>query len=230
MDTFLIILQYVGVISFAISATIYAVHKRTDIIGALVFSLLTCFGGGLIRDMVIGRIPPNLLVNKEYHILALVCVLTCILCYCLGFVTPIGAFMRKHQHSVIIELTDALGLASFVVLGAESAIEFGKNGFVILVFAGCITGAGGGILRDICAAEIPAVFRKHIYLIPVIIASCFLVLTYDKMPEIVSVIITILIIISIRMLAFKFKWNLPIPKEKEIEKVENKEEKELALK
>ena len=127
MDAFLIVLQYVGVISFAISATIYAVHKRADIIGALVFSLLTCFGGGIIRDMVIGRIPPNLLVEKEYYILALVCAITCVICYCLGFVSPIGAFMRKHQHSVIIEFTDALGLASFVVLGVESAIEFGKT-------------------------------------------------------------------------------------------------------
>lgn len=233
MDAFLIVLQYVGAISFAISATIYAVHKRTDIIGALVFSLLTCFGGGFIRDMVIGRVPPNLLVNREYHYLALVCVLTCIVCYCLGFIGPIGAFMRRHQHSVIIELTDALGLASFVVLGMESAIEFGKTEFVLLVFAGCITGAGGGILRDICAAEIPSVFRKHIYLIPVIIASIFFVITYDKMNEIVSIIISILIIIVIRMMAFKFKWNLPIPKEKETEiktEKEQKEEKELILK
>lgn len=230
MGAFLIAIQYVGAISFAISATIYAVHKRTDIIGALFLSILTCFGGGFIRDMVIGRIPPNLLVNKEYIYLALVCALTCVVCYCLGFIAPIGTFMRKHQHSVIIELTDALGLASFVVLGIESAVEFGKTGFVLLVFAGCITGAGGGILRDICSAQIPAVFRKHIYLIPVIIASCFLVLTREKMPEIVSVIITILIIIVIRMLAFKFKWNLPIPKEKEDESEQAKDKKELALK
>lgn len=228
MDAFLIVLQYVGAISFAISATIYAVHKRTDIIGALVFSLLTCFGGGFIRDMVIGRVPPNLLVNREYHYLALVCALACVICYCLGFVAPIGSFMRKHQHSVVIELTDALGLASFVVLGIESAVEFGKTEFVLLVFAGCITGAGGGILRDICAAEIPSVFRKHIYLIPVIIASCFLALTYNKMNEIVSIIIAMLIIIAVRMFAFKFKWNLPIPEEKETEK--SKEEKELILK
>ncbi len=227
MDVFLTILQYVGAVSFAISATIYAVHKGTDIIGALVFSLLTCFGGGFIRDMVIGRIPPNILVNREYHYLAMVCIVTCLICYHLGFVEPIGKFMNKHQHSVIIEFTDALGLASFAVLGIESAIEYGKTGFVILVFAGCITGAGGGILRDICAAEIPAVFRKHIYLIPVIIASCFMVLTYDKMPKILSLIISLALIIIIRMLAFKFKWNLPIPKEKIDSNEQTKEEKEL---
>ena len=230
MDIFLIVLQYVGAVSFAVSATIYAVRKGTDVIGALVFSLLTCFGGGFMRDMIIGRIPPNILINKEYYYLAAVCIVTCLICYHLGFIEPIGKFMNKHQHSFIIEFTDALGLASFVVLGVESAIEFGKTGFVILVFAGCITGAGGGILRDICAAEIPGVFRKHIYLIPVIIASCFFVLTYDKMPEIISVILAILIIITIRMLAFKFKWNLPIPKVKQEPELNEQAEREKILK
>ena len=120
-------------------------------------------------------------------------------------------------------ITDSLGLASYVVSGLEVAIEYEKTGFVILVFAGCITGVGGGILRDICSAQIPSVFKKHIYLIPVIIASVFFALTYDKIPEIVSIIITLAIIIVVRMLAFKFKWNLPIPKTEAEEAEEEKE-------
>ena len=231
MDAFLIALQYVGAVSFAISATIYAVHKRTDIIGALVFSLLTCFGGGFIRDMVIGRVPPNLLVNREYHYLALVCALTCIVCYLLGFIAPIGSFMRRHQHSFIIEFTDAIGLASFVVSGMETAISYAQEGtkqsFLIIVFAGCITGVGGGILRDICSAQIPSVFRKHIYLIPVIVASIFFALVYDKL-EAVAIIVSIVFIIAIRILAYKFKWNLPIPKQ--IPEKEEEKEKELIKK
>ena len=213
MDIFLTVIQYVGAISFTISATIYAIQKRTDIIGALVFSLLTCFGGGLIRDIVIGQLPPQILVSSEAHYLAIVSIVVCLVCYHLGFIKKIGRFADRHQHSFLIEFTDSLGLASFVVSGLEiAAIEYGQTGFVILAFSGCITGVGGGILRDICSAEIPSVFKKHIYLIPVIIASVFFALTYDKMSEILSVIITIVIIISIRMLAFYFKWNLPIPR------------------
>lgn len=224
MDVFLIIIQYVGAISFTISATIYAIHKRTDIIGALVFSLLTCFGGGLIRDIAIGQLPPQILVNREAHYLALVSIGVCLVCYHLGFIKKISRFADRHQHSFLIEFTDSLGLASFVVSGLEIAIEYGKTGFVVLVFAGCITGVGGGILRDICSAQIPSVFKKHIYLIPVIIASVFFALTYNKIPEIVSIIITLAIIIVVRMVAFKFKWNLPIPKsDKEEEKQEKKE-------
>ena len=231
MEIFLTIIQYVGAVSFTISATIYAIHKRADIIGALVFSLLTCFGGGLIRDISIGQLPPQILVSREAHYLALVSIGVCLICYHLGFIKKIGSFADRHQHSFLIEFTDSLGLASFVVSGLEIALEYEKTGFVILVFAGCITGVGGGILRDICSAEIPSVFKKHIYLIPVIIASVFFALTYDKMSEILCVIITLVIIISIRMVAFKFKWNLPIPKREEAEeKTEKEKSEELILK
>lgn len=231
MEIFLTIIQYVGAVSFTISATIYAIHKRADIIGALVFSLLTCFGGGLIRDISIGQLPPQILVSREAHYLALVSIGVCLICYHLGFIKKIGSFADRHQHSFLIEFTDSLGLASFVVSGLEIALEYEKTGFVILVFAGCITGVGGGILRDICSAEIPSVFKKHIYLIPVIIASVFFALTYDKMSEILCVIITLVIIISIRMVAFKFKWNLPIPKREEgEEKTEKEKSEELILK
>lgn len=226
MEVFLIIIQCIGAISFTISATIYAIHKRADIIGAIVFSLLTCFGGGLIRDIAIGNALPSILSDKVLIATAILSMVVSIICYHLGFIKRVSRFADRHQHSFLIEFTDSLGLASYVISGLEIAREAGHDGFVVLVFAGCITGVGGGILRDICSAEIPAVFRKHIYLIPVIIASVFFALTYKHMSEVLCVIITMLIIIVIRMLAFKLKWNLPIPKSEE----EKKEEKELQLK
>jgi len=229
VDIFLTIIQYVGAVSFTISATIYAIQKRADVIGALVFSLLTCFGGGAIRDIAIGHLPPYILVDRDAHCLMLVSIGVCLVCYHLGFIKKIGRFADRHQHSFLMEFTDSIGLASFVVSGLGIAIECGKTSFVILVFSGCITGVGGGILRDICSAQIPSVFKKHIYLIPVIIASCFFALTYDKIPEILSLIITIVIIIAVRMLAFKFKWNLPIPKTEKDTDTE-KEQKELIQK
>lgn len=226
MEVFLIIIQCIGAISFTISATIYAIHKRADIIGAIVFSLLTCFGGGLIRDIAIGNALPSILSDKVLIATAILSMVVSIICYHLGFIKRVSRFADRHQHSFLIEFTDSLGLASYVISGLEIAREAGHDGFVVLVFAGCITGVGGGILRDICSAEIPAVFRKHIYLIPVVIASVFFTITYKHMSEVLCVIITMLIIIVIRMLAFKLKWNLPIPKSEE----EKKEEKELQLK
>lgn len=230
MEIFLIIIQAVGAVSFTVSATIYAIHKRADVIGALIFSLLTCFGGGFIRDLAIGNVPPNILSDKALIIIAAISSVVCIICYHLGFIKRVARYADRHQHSFIIEFTDALGLASFVVSGLEIALENGKTGFVLLVFCGCITGVGGGILRDICSATIPAVFRKHIYLIPVIIASCFFVLTYKHIGEVAATIITMSIVIVIRMLAFKFKWNLPIPKYENEEEKQKVSDKELAKK
>ena len=224
VDIFLTIIQYVGAVSFTISATIYALHKRTDIVGALIFSLLTCFGGGFMRDLAIGgENPPRILIDTEAHYLLLVSIGVCLACYHLGFFKKISSFADRHQHSFLIEFTDAIGLASFTVSGLEIAIECGKTGFVVLVFAGCITGVGGGILRDVCSAEIPSIFKKHIYLIPVIIASCFFALTYNKINEIVSLVIIISFIIIVRMIAFVCKWNLPIPGAKDVKEEEQKE-------
>lgn len=230
MEVFLIIIQCIGAVSFTISATIYAIHKRADVIGALVFSLLTCFGGGFIRDLAIGNLPPSILSDKVLILTALLSVVVCLVCYHLGFIKKVSRFADRHQHSFLIEFTDSLGLASYVISGLEIARETGNDGFVVLVFAGCITGVGGGILRDICSAEIPAVFRKHIYLIPVIIASIFFALTYKHINEVLCIIITMVIIIVVRMLAFKFKWNLPIPKNESEEQKASEPQKELTHK
>ena len=68
------------------------------------------------------------------------------------------------------------------------------------------------MLRDVFSAEIPFIFRKHIYLIPTLCGATFYALTYKLMPSIVSMIIAIGIIIILRVLAIIFKWNLPVPK------------------
>ena len=131
MDIFLIIIQTVGAISFTVSATIYAIHKRADVIGALVFSLLTCFGGGFIRDLSIGNVPPKILSDKTLICIAAISVVVCAVCYHLGFIKRVAKYADRHQHNFLIEFTDALGLASFVISGLEAAIDSGKTGFVI---------------------------------------------------------------------------------------------------
>ena len=81
MEIFLIIIQCIGAVSFTISATIYAIHKRADVIGALVFSLLTCFGGGFIRDLALGNLPPSILSSKVLISTALLAIVVCLVCY-----------------------------------------------------------------------------------------------------------------------------------------------------
>lgn len=211
VDIILNIVEYIGVISFAISGTAIAINKKTDSVGALFFALLTCFGGGMIRDIALG-IVPNVLTDTSYYFLALTCIIVSFICFTLAFIPKTADFISKHSHDFVIEFTDAIGLSVFCVFGVDAAITLGHTNPILLIFCGCITGVGGGMLRDICSAEIPFIFRKHIYLIPTLCGSVFYTLTYKHINHLASLLIAIGIIIAFRVLAIIFKWNLPIPK------------------
>lgn len=211
VDIILNIVEYIGVISFAISGTAIAINKKTDSVGALFFALLTCFGGGMIRDIALG-IVPKVLTDTSYYFLALTCIIVSFICFTLAFIPKTADFISKHSHDFVIEFTDAIGLSVFCVFGVDAAITLGHTNPILLIFCGCVTGVGGGMLRDICSAEIPFIFRKHIYLIPTLCGSVFYTLTYKHIDNLASLLISIGIIIAFRVLAIIFKWNLPIPK------------------
>lgn len=210
VDTILNIVEYIGVISFAISATVIAINKKTDAVGALFFALLTCFGGGMIRDIALGEVPQVLSVTHNYY-LALTCIIVSGICFALAFIPKTANFITKHSHDFAVEFTDAIGLSVFCIFGIDVAIDMGHTNPILLIFCGCITGVGGGILRDICSAEIPFIFRKHIYLIPTLCGSIFYTLTYKHIHHLASLLIAIGIIVTFRVLAIIFKWNLPVP-------------------
>ena len=211
VDTILNIVEYIGVISFAISGTVIAINKKTDAVGALFFALLTCFGGGMIRDIALGEVPQILSVTHNYY-LALTCIIVSGICFALAFIPKTANFITKHSHDFAVEFTDAIGLSVFCIFGIDVAIDMGHTNPILLIFCGCITGVGGGILRDICSAEIPFIFRKHIYLIPTLCGSIFYTLTYKHIHHLSSLLIAIGIIVTFRVLAIIFKWNLPVPK------------------
>lgn len=211
MDVALLVVQYIGIVAFSISGTLVAIKKRTDSLGALIFAMLTAFGGGVTRDLILGR-PIGLLWSQEYRYMALVSIAISLIGFHLALVPQVAAFLRRHEHDTVLELADAIGLASFCVSGVDVAISVsGTDNALLLIFCGCITGVGGGILRDICSAEIPALFRKHVYCLPAVGGTILYVYTYGVLPHIVSMLIAIVLIILFRMLACKFKWNLPAP-------------------
>ena len=140
------------------------------------------------------------------------CIAVSLICFAFAFIPKTANFITKHSHDFAIDFTDAIGLSVFCVFGVDVAIELGYTNPILLIFCGCITGVGGGMLRDICSAEIPFIFRKHIYLIPTLCGAIFYTLTYKHIPHLASLLIAIGIIIVLRVLAIKFKWNLPVPK------------------
>jgi uncharacterized membrane protein YeiH len=214
IDIILKIVEYIGVVSFTISGTVIAINKKTDGVGAVVFALLTCFGGGLIRDIILG-VTPRVLTDTNMHYLALTCIFISLLCFVLAFIPKTATFIFKHSHDFVIEFTDAVGLSVFCIFGIDAAVETASlSSPVLLIFCGCITGVGGGMLRDVFSAEIPFIFRKHIYLIPTLCGSVFYTLTYNHIPHLVSMLFSIGIIIILRVFAIIFKWNLPVPSNK----------------
>ena len=209
MKAFLTVIEYVGAIAFTITGTIVALRKKTDFVGALILALFTAFGGGFIRDLTLGINPPHLLFDKNYQILALVCIVVCFALYHSAFSLKINRFITRHEHDFVLEFTDAIGLAFFCVFGVETAMGVNPDNKVLLVFCGVITGVGGGILRDVCVQEIPFIFTRHIYFVPALLGSILYSFTCTLKYRLVFMIITVVLIIGARVLAFIFRWNLP---------------------
>ncbi|MBQ9598901.1 MAG: TRIC cation channel family protein [Clostridia bacterium] len=117
----------------------------------------------------------------------------------------------KAKIEYINNIFDAIGLSAFVVIGSEVGFSYGfsDNGFII-VFAGIITGVGGGILRDILIDTTPYIFKKHIYALAAIVGSIlyYILKKYTQNIQLVSVL-SMLLIFSIRMFATKYRWSLP---------------------
>lgn len=141
------ILVLVGTITFAVSGALNAVDKRFDVIGVLVLAFVTAVGGGSIRDVIAGIIPPSSLTNEPLLWAILVTGLL------------VFALHRHLPQGRTLYVFDTASLAIFAALGAQRAVEVGF-GFWGVVFAGAVSGVGGGIIRDLLTGEIPVVLYR----------------------------------------------------------------------
>ncbi|MBQ9757512.1 MAG: trimeric intracellular cation channel family protein [Clostridia bacterium] len=202
------IMEIIGTIAFALSGSLVAISSGLDVFGVAFLACITAFGGGILRDMILGINPPLIFNNFSVFLLALiVAILTFIVSYV--FRSKFNNFKTKIER--INNIFDAIGLSAFVVIGSETACVNGflDNGFIV-VFVGMITGVGGGIFRDILIDTTPYVFKKHIYAIAAILGGIvyFILRKYIQNIQLSS-FLSILLIFTIRMLATKYRWSLP---------------------
>lgn len=163
---FISAVEMIGTVAFAVSGALVAIEKKLDYYGIVFFAILTAVGGGIIRDMMINRNIPASLENPIYVIISLVSAAMVILLY-----------RRIIKYHNIIQFFDALGLGAFTAIGAEVAVKNQLDMPFVVITLALLTGTGGGVLRDICAKEIPFIFRKEIYAVASIIgAICFLMI------------------------------------------------------
>ncbi|MBQ0101719.1 MAG: TRIC cation channel family protein [Firmicutes bacterium] len=211
------ILQVFGIASFSAAATLTALRKNTDMIGALILAFTTSFGGGIMRDIFTGHIPPHLFTDYDYMIFAVVCTAVSLVIYHLAFIRKISDYLVEHRHFFLIEFFDTVGIALFSVSGSATVINIGgKIGTnnALVIFCGVITAVGGGVLRDLLLAEMPGIFKKYVYLLPCLAGAAFYVYLHTVIGELPTTVIAASIIICIRIPAILLKWTLPTPQNK----------------
>lgn len=198
MISFSLILEITGTFAFAISGIRLASAKRFDWFGAYVVGVATAIGGGTIRDIQLG-VTPFWMTNSLYLICSAIALLWVIL---------FGKTLNRMAQTFFI--FDTLGLALFTVVGIEKTLALGFP-FWVAVTMGCITGAAGGVIRDIMINDIPLIFRKEVYATACVAGGlaywlCYLI----QIPTPITQILSGVVVLITRILAVKYHLTLPI--------------------
>ena len=159
--------EIAGTIAFAISGALVGVSRKMDIFGMLVLALSTAIGGGIIRDVLVGNIPPNSFKTSIYILLTVITTLIIFLIYR----KQILRYVSRRKLRKMYLLADALGLASFTVTGTTIGFNAYPEYPIFAITLGLITAVGGGIIRDVLAQRIPSVLQEEIYALPSIIGG-----------------------------------------------------------
>lgn len=205
MENFIFIIEMVGTIAFAISGAMTGIEKKMDVFGIAILGLTTAVGGGVIRDMIIGQIPPQTFKHPIYAITAIV---TAIIIFLLAYFNQLKINTRFYE--LLILAMDSFGLGIFTVVGISTAINVSDNfGNFLLIFVGVLTGVGGGVLRDVMAGNTPYIFVKHVYACASLAGAIACVYAIPIMGIKNAMILGTFLIVLIRFLSAYFKWNLP---------------------
>lgn len=197
MPTFVQIIEFFGTFAFAISGIRLASAKQFDWFGAYVVGLVTAIGGGTIRDVLLD-VTPFWMTNPIY-----------LICSALAlFWVVVFGKQLVHLHNTFF-IFDSIGLALFTVVGVEKTIALGFPFWVAIVM-GSITGAAGGVIRDIFINEIPLIFRKEIYAMACIVGGLvFWGCSFMNLDSMLIQCISGFSVFLTRILAVKYNICLP---------------------
>jgi len=193
-----VVLDLIGIFVFALSGALLGVRIQFDIVGVLVIGAVTGLGGGIMRDVLIGAIPPASFTDWRYLVVSLVA----------GLVA-----FRFHPRLAKIERYvnwfDGVGLGLFCVLGTQKALVYGLDP-IPAALMGVLTGVGGGVLRDLLANRMPIVLRQDVYALPALAGSVVVVMTWQLglFHEWVLVPAAALCTV-LRFLAIHYRWSAP---------------------
>lgn len=202
LGTLRTVLEYVGVIAFAVSGAAAAGRKRMDIVGAMVLASVVAVGGGTMRDLLL-NIPVFWLQSPLFIVVSAT----------VGLAVAIYArwhHLDKLTRHRTVQISDAAGLAVFVVVGTGIALDAGASLFASALM-GVVTGVGGGIIRDILAAEVPDVFRAGTFYATAALAgsASYALLLWLGASRTVVFWVPIVVVLVVRLGSLKFGWGVP---------------------
>lgn len=200
-DPFLL-LEVLGTIAFAVSGGAVAVRAGMDWLGVVVLAVVTAVGGGTLRDLLIGSLPVSWVVDPWPIAVA---VASAVLVIALGHRVPHLALDSRGA----VLVADAAGLAAFTVTGTFVALAAGVSGAIAVVL-GVVTGAGGGVVRDVLARERPLILVGQIYALAALLGATVVVLLDGAgVAEVVTRWAAVAVVLVVRLAAIRWQWTLP---------------------
>ena len=195
------IAEYIGIIAFVISGFLVGVRNRLDLLGVLISTFLTAFGGGLIRDVIANKIPYTFTHTAPGAI-----VITLMIAM---IIFKIHKKANLENRALFI-VSDSIGLVSFSISGALVAISVGYNltGIMALSF---IAAVGGGITRDVIINEVPFVFKTGFYgTVALLVGLLIYLLNLLNFINFFTLLIVFTLGVTLRIVAFYRKWSVPL--------------------
>lgn len=198
--TALEIADIIGVICFALSGFLIAVHYKLDILGVFISSFLTALGGGMIRDVLADKTP--YVFTSNLPVILVVATVVIALLFKLHKIDDL-------EGKTAFIISDAVGLVSFSITGSIVAIqnEFNFLGVLILAF---LTAVGGGTIRDILINRVPSILVSEFYAtVALIVATIIFALEIFELRNLFTIMIVFIFGVILRLLAYYKKWHLP---------------------
>ncbi|MFM6852019.1 MAG: trimeric intracellular cation channel family protein [Terrabacter sp.] len=194
-------LDLVGVFVFALSGGLVAVKKRFDLFGVLVLACAAALGGGIMRDLLIGSVPP--VGISDWRLLTAAG---------LGGLVTFLFHPGVERVTRFVRVLDAAGLAAFAVAGSLKAVTTAGVSPVASVLVGVITAIGGGIVRDLLAGQVPEVLRRELYAVPAMLGAVIVVVA-AQLGSLQDWVLWVSagLVFAVRMVAVRLDLNAPTP-------------------
>jgi Predicted membrane protein len=198
LDLLLTVTNVVGIIAFSVAGSLKAIERRMDLLGVLTLGFSTSLAGGIIADVLLGKVPPSNLTEVQYPVIAIV-----------SSALTFAFFRRVTKLRRPLLYADALGLGAFTASGASLAYSVDPNP-VLVTLVGTITAVGGGVLRDVLANEVPLVLTRDFYATAAIIGSLtYYALAYLGLFRGYLTAVVLLLTFALRVAAIRRNWRLP---------------------